>query len=177
MPDFSTGSWDYVPGNDENTPVISGSACNHIPAGNPPPALAPIQLTTVMNLAVPPKSLHQCVLVTLSGANINFLNDAIYQNMNYDGASTLTRDADISVVGLKAFAPTPRDVYLAVEKLNMAPRDKADEKQFLQASMQRLMRSGGQLAEKLKRAQAILSDLGAETKEQRLQILIRVLAE
>jgi len=177
MPDFSTGAWDFVPGNNEVTPVISSLVIPHIAAGTNPPLNAPIALAANMNLLVPPKSLHQCVLVTLSGANINFLNDAIYQNMNYDGASTLTRDADISVVGLKAFAPTPRDVYLAVEKLNMAPRDKADEKQFLQASMQRLMRSGGELAEKLKRAQAILSDLGAETKEQRLQILIRVLAE
>jgi len=53
-----------------------------------------------MNLAVPPKSLHQCVLVTLSGANINFLNDAIYQNMNFDSASLLQREAEISVVGL-----------------------------------------------------------------------------
>ena len=43
--------------------------------------------------------------------------------------------------------------------------------------MRRLMQFGGDLAEKLKRAQAILSDLGAETKEQRLQILIRVLAD
>ena len=177
MPDFSTGSWDYVPGNDENTPVISGSACNHIPAGNPPPALAPIQLTTVMNLAVPPKSLHQCVLVTLSGANINFLNDAIYQNMNFDSASLLQREAEISVVGLKPFAPTPRDVYLAVEKLNMAPNSKADEGQFLKASMERLMRSDERLGGKLKRAQSILSDTGGETQSDRLQVLIRVLAE
>jgi hypothetical protein len=177
MPDFSTGSWDYVPGNDENTPVISGSACNHIPAGNPPPAAAPIQLTTVVDLTVPPKSLHQCVLVTLSGANINFLNDAIYQNMNFDNASLLQREAEISVVGLKPFAPTPRDVYLAVEKLNMAPNGKADEGQFLKASMERLMRRDERLGGKLKRAQSILSDTGGETQSDRLQNLVRVLAE
>lgn len=178
MPDFSTGAWDFVPGNNEVTPVISSLAIPHIAAGTNPPANAPIALTAHMDLAVPPKSLHQCVLVTLSGANINFLTDAIYQNMNYDGASLLQREADISVVGLKAFAPTPRDVYLAVEKLNMAPSGKADEKQFLQASMDRLMRrEGGPLGGKLKRARAILSDVGGETKEDRLQTLVRVLSE
>ena len=177
MPDFSTGSWDYVDGNSDINPVISNLAIPHIAAGTNPPLNAPIALTALMNLSVPPKSLHQCVLVTLNGANINFLNDAIYQNMNYDGASLLSREAEISVVGLKPFAPTPRDVYLAVEKLNMAPNAKGDEGQFLRDSMVRLMRKGGELAEKLKRALAILSDTGGETKDQRLQILIKVLAD
>ncbi len=177
MPDFSSGSWDYVPGNNEITPVISGLLIPHITAGLPPPNNAPIALTAMMNLAVPPKSLHQCILVTMSGANINFLNDAIYQNMNFDSASLLQREAEISVVGLKAFAPTPRDVYLAVEKLNMAPQGKADEGQFLQASMERLMRSDERLGGKLKRAQAILSDTGGETQSDRLQILIKVLSD
>lgn len=178
MPDFSSGSWDFVPGNSEVTPVISGLDINTIPAGTNPPSNAPIALTALMNLSVPPKSLHQCVLVTLSGANINFLNDAIYQNMNYDGASLFAREADISVVGLKAFSPTPRDVYLAVEKLNMAPTGKADEGQFLRASMDRLMRrEGGALGDKLKRARSILSDVGGETKSDRLQTLVRVLSE
>lgn len=180
MPDFSSGSWDYVPGNDEFNPVISGLPVPHIAAGTNPPVNAPIALTALMSLSVPPKSLHQCVLVTLNGTNINFLNDATYRNMNYDGASLLTRQAEISVVGLKPFAPTPRDVYLAVEKLNMAPKAKADEGEFLKASMERLMRKQGgegELAEKLKRALAILSDTGGETKDQRLQILIKVLAD
>ena len=180
MPDFSTGSWDYVPNNDETHPQISALAIPHIAAGTNPPLNAPIALLANMNLSVPPKSLHQCVLVTLNGTNINFLNDATYRNMNYDGASLLQREAEISVVGLKPFSPTPRDVYLAVEKLNMAPNAKADEGQFLRDSMIRLMRKEGgegELAEKLKRALAILSDTGGETKDDRLQILIKVLAD
>jgi hypothetical protein len=48
-------------------------------------------------LSVPPKSLHQCVLTTLSGANINFLNDGPTPT-NYDGAS-LPSKSRISVVG------------------------------------------------------------------------------
>ena len=182
-PDFSSGSWDYVPGNDENTPVISATPVPKITAPNPPPALAPIQLATVVDLAVPPKSLHQCILVTLSGANINFLNDAVYQNMNFDSASTVKRAAHINISGAvteKSFAPTQRDVYLAVEKLNMAPEAKSDEGQFLSASMERLIRQeGGEgpLSDKLRRAQDILKNRGGETQNDRLQILIEVLSE
>ena len=180
MPDFSTGAWDYVPGNSEVVPVISGLDVGPIPAGSNPPISSPISLTAPMNLSVPPKSLHQCVLTTLSGANINFLNDAIYTNMNYDGASVLQREAEISVVGLKPFAPTPRDVYLAIEKLNMAkdvPKG-TDEGTFLEASMARLMRSENELAGKLSSALSTLSEIGgrAETQAQRLELLVRVLS-
>jgi len=181
LPDFSTGSWDFVPGNSEITPVISASDVGPIPAGTNPPATSPIALNAVMDLAVPPKSLHQCILVTLNGTNINFLNDAIYQNMNFDGASLLEREAEISVVGLKKVSAEPaRDVYLSLEKVNMPSQDKADEGQFLKTSFERLIRregGEGQLADKLRRAQSILSDTGAETQEQRLQILKKVLAE
>lgn len=176
MPDFSTGSWDYVTGNSEFVPVNSNIDVPPIAAGTNPPATTPIKLDAVMNLGAG-KSLHQCMLVTLSGSNINFLNDAIYQNMNFDGASLLQREAEISVVGLKAFSPTPRDVYLAVEKVNMPKSGKSDEKQFLETSMVRLMRRGGETAEKMKRARAILSDTGGETKEDRLQKLVQVLSE
>jgi hypothetical protein len=177
MPDFSTGAWDYVPGNSEILPVISNSDVGSIPAGTNPPNTSPISLTAMMNLSVPPKSLHQCVLTTLSGANINFLNDATYTNMNYDGASLLQQEAEISVVGLKPFAPTPRDVYLAVEKLNMARKTGTDEGTFLEAAMLRLMRGQNELAGKLKRARSILSDTGGENPEIRLGILIRVLSD
>src|SRR6185503_19126420 len=163
------------------TPVISNLDVGSIAAGTNPPNTTPIKLTAMMNLAVPPKSTHQCVLTTLSGANINFLNDAVYTNMNYDGASLLQREAEISVVGLKPFAPTPRDVFLAVEKLNMPKNTSTgtSEGTFLEASMNRLMQSGGELAGKLKKAHSILSDVGGkstETQSDRLQVLTRVLA-
>jgi hypothetical protein len=134
----------------------------------------------MMNLSVPPKSLHQCVLTTLSGANINFLNDAIYTNMNYDGASLLQQEAEISVVGLTPFAATPRDVYLAVEKLNMAKNTPgANEGTFLEAAMLRLMRGENELAGKIRRARSILSDIGeqGENASIRLAMLVRVLSE
>lgn len=170
--DFSTGVWEYVPGNSELVPVISNIAVPTIPAGNSPPLTTPIKLDTVMNLPAG-KSKHQCVLVTMSGANLNFLNDAIYRNMNYDTASLLEREAEISIVGLKPFSPKPRDVYLAIEKVNLlrnAPG--ADEGQFLKGSMARLMQLGGPLAEKLKNAQAALSDVGDSGSAERLAGLL-----
>jgi hypothetical protein len=195
--DFTSGSWDYVLGNSETVPVISGLAVPTIPAGTNPPATSPIALTALMNLGAG-KSLHQCILVTLSGANINFLNDAIFQNMNFDGASLLEREADISVVGLQKFAPEPRDVYLGVEKVNMPPQGQADEGIYLQASMQRVIREeGGEgpLAQKLRHAIDLLFPIGinpknatppgageaggedGEGQEKRLETLVRVLSE
>lgn len=160
-PNFATGQWDYVPGNDALTPVISNAAIPSLPAGNNPPATTPIKLDVVMNLGAG-KSLHQCILTTLSGTNLNLLNDSIYANMNFDQASLLEREAEISVVGLAPFSPRPRDVYLAVEKVNMVRNlpAGANEGRFLQNSMARLMAQGGALAEKIKAARTRLSGAG-----------------
>jgi hypothetical protein len=200
MPDFSSGSWNYVPGNSETVPVISSLAIPTIPAGNNPPANAPIALTALMNLAVPPKSLHQCILVTLSGTNLNFLNDAIFQNMNFDSASLYSEEAEISAVGLKkSGGAADHDIYLAIEKVNMPAQGHADEGVFLQASFDRVIRKeGGEgpLADKLRRARDLLFQIGIagkadkatppgggeagepeEGQDQRLQQLVKVLSE
>lgn len=172
--DFATGVWDYVPGNSEMVPVISSADIPPLAAGtNPPVTNNQIQLNALMNLAAG-KSLHQCIYVTLSGNNLTFLNNSIYQNMNFDHASLLERSAEISIRGLKQFSPRPRDVYLAVEKVNMqrdAPAG-TNEGRFLESSMKRLMQMGGPLAEKLKRAQAILSDQGDFGSGARLETLL-----
>ncbi|MBN1978226.1 MAG: hypothetical protein JW918_12590 [Anaerolineae bacterium] len=65
------------------------------------------------------KSTHQCMLVELSGAGLVFSNASVYRNMNFEGASKFTREAEISVLGLRAISSRPRDVYLAVETINM----------------------------------------------------------
>lgn len=65
---------------------------------------------------------HQCVLVELSSTTqMTFRNKSAYRNMDFVAASTFSRDAEISVVGL---APIPdtgprRDVYLYVQTINM----------------------------------------------------------
>lgn len=176
---FATGVWDYVPGNSETVPVLSNAAIASLPAGNNPPASNnQLGLTALMNLAAG-KSLHQCIYVTLSGNNLTFLNDSIFQNMNFDSASLLEREAEISIVGLQRFSPQPRDVYLAVEKINMSRNTPAgtDEGQFLQNTTRRLMAQGGPLAEKLKIAQAILSDRGDFGSAERLEVLLQGLSD
>ncbi|QLQ08117.1 MAG: hypothetical protein HZY76_20370 [Anaerolineae bacterium] len=87
-------------------PVPSQDPIPVLTAGSNPPATNPIRHTTLMNLAAG-KSTHQCVLVTLTGNSLNFLNDSLYQNMNYDHASTLAREAEISVKGLTPFSAQP----------------------------------------------------------------------
>ncbi len=66
---------------------------------------------------------HQCMLVELSGTNLNFINNSVYRNMDFEHASTFEREASINIAGLKpitgAAAGPKRDVYLYVEKRNM----------------------------------------------------------
>jgi hypothetical protein len=168
---FSDSEWSYIPGNSELVPVLSNTQINQLTAPNNPTG-TPIKLETVMNLPAG-KSLHQCVLVTMSGTNLNFLNDALYQNMSYDSASLLEREAEINIRNLVPFSPAPRDVYLAIEKVNML-RDTpgANEGRFLESSMARLMRQGGPLADKLKAARAVLSDVGDSGSGDRLEGLM-----
>jgi hypothetical protein len=174
---FNDSEWSYVPGNSENVPVQAGLDIPAIAAGANPPATNPIALP-VPNMTLPAgKSKHQCVLCTMSGTNINFLNDAIYQNMNYDSASLLAREAEISIATLKPFSPVPRDVYLALEKVNMVKNTApgTNEGRFLESSFKRAMAKGGELADKLKRAQSILSDVGDPANE-RLGGLLKTLS-
>jgi hypothetical protein len=173
--------WDFV---DPaiTAPVASTAVIPTLTAGNNPPATSPIAQPVVMNLPAG-KSTHQCVLCTLSstGPVMMFLQDSVFKNMNYDHASTLEREAEINTTGLpKDDAPDPRDVYIAIEKVGMEQNTPgADEGTFLINRITRAMRSSGPIAEKLKRAQALLNQLGrgAEGQNQRLQILVNVLTE
>jgi hypothetical protein len=176
--DFSTGVWDYVPGNGPLQPVPNTLAIPTLPAGNNPPATSPIAHSVVMNLP-PGKSLHQCMLVTLSGNNQIFLNESVYRNMNYDAASLLALEAELNIVDLDPISAQPRDLYLAVEKLNLTTDlpGEYSEGIFLERTMRRLIEQGGPLAEKLKRALAILSDLGSGGSTERLDELLEDLHE
>ncbi len=173
--------WDFV---DPaiTTPVASTAVIPTLAAGNNPPATSPIAQPVVMNLPAG-KSTHQCVLCTLSstGPVTLFLQDSVFKNMNYDHASTLEREAEINTTGLpKDDAPDPRDVYIAIEKVGMEQNTPgADEGIFLINRISRAMRKGGPIAEKLKRAQALLDQVGrgAEGQNQRLEVLVNVLTE
>jgi hypothetical protein len=163
-PDFATGQWDYVPSDDPmskpNDPlrgVPSSAVIPMLTAPNNPPNTAPINLPSTLNLGAG-KSIHQCILVTMSGTSLNFLQTSVYTNMDFDHASLLNREAEISVVGLTPFSPQPRDVYLAIEKINMLRNlpPGANEGRFLESSMARLIEQGGALAKKLSEAQSHL---------------------
>jgi hypothetical protein len=180
---WASGTWDFV--DPLNTiPVASTALIQTLPAGNNPPATSPIAQPVNMTLG-PNKSIHQCVLCNLSstGPVMLFLQDSIFRNMNYDHASTLEREAEINTIGLpKDDAPDPRDVYLAVEKINMLQNTPgADAGTFLSANMFRIIRQSenNPLAGKLRKVLEILKDLGRETKDakQRLDILVEVLTD
>lgn len=63
---------------------------------------------------------HQCILVELSDViGLTYKNSSAYRNMDFVGASTFKRDAEISIGGITPIAPNGRDVYLYVETINM----------------------------------------------------------
>ena len=63
---------------------------------------------------------HNCMLVELSGAGIDFGRSSVYTNMNAVEASEFVREAEISVVGLGALGGrSHRDVFLFVQALNL----------------------------------------------------------
>lgn len=67
---------------------------------------------------------HQCMLVELSGSDLEFLRSSIHRNMNFVAASKFEEEAQVSVVGLTPINPSDRDVYLYVETKNMPERVK-----------------------------------------------------
>jgi hypothetical protein len=106
---------------DSNPQLTYSSPPNSPPLPNPP-----ISFTWQLNNteAAPyagGKPSDQCMLVELSGAGLTFSNNSIRRNMDFVPASIFQRTAQINIVGLTPIAgggPT-RDVYLAVETLNM----------------------------------------------------------
>jgi hypothetical protein len=71
---------------------------------------------------------HQCVMVELRGdpvvansSHISFSNAAAYRNMEFQGLSTYSEDATISIQGLQAITgqAKDRDVYVYVKADNM----------------------------------------------------------
>lgn len=79
------------------------------------------------NVAAEP---HQCMLVELSGAGLLFTTSSVVRNMDFVLNSKDVRPATISVKGLPPISSAPRDVYLAVEKINMPAQTQRDLGQF-----------------------------------------------
>lgn len=76
------------------------------------------------------QSPHQCMLVELSSndPSVVITTTSIYKNMNFANASTFRRHAEISVAGAPPISEKPRDVYLYVQKFNMPPVVKKEDK-------------------------------------------------
>lgn len=128
--DPTTEAWFTIPGG-EAVPFDAGNGeCRF---NWPTPAdLGPGTPTNNFILAVraylanptspPPgaKHSHQCMLVELSsvGPGVTFLRNSVYRNMNFEEASTFSRDAEISLRPGSS-SDQPRDVYLYEQTYNM----------------------------------------------------------
>ncbi len=116
-------SWEDIPG---GASVANVDPIPPLAAGASPPATNPIRFNWALNNAdianlITGKTTHKCVLVELSGAGLTFFNDSAYRNMDFVSASTFQRQAEINILGLDPLGGggVGRDVYLAVEEINM----------------------------------------------------------
>jgi hypothetical protein len=122
--------WVAIPG---GSSVASAASIPAITPGSPPPATNPISfqwrlddndIATFITGATP----HKCILVELDGPNLTFFNESVYRNMNFVTASIFRQDAEINIRGLAPIsggAPR-RDVFLAIEHLNMPEKVESD---------------------------------------------------
>lgn len=70
--------------------------------------------------ATPVYAWHNCMLVTLTGTNIDFLQDSAFRNMDFASASSFEREAEVNIKGLPALGGAAnRDIYLFLELRNM----------------------------------------------------------
>ena len=107
-------------------------------------------------------------------SNIHTANFGVRLNMHFDQGPLIEREVEISGRGDSLYPSKPADVYLAVEKMNL-PRHAppgTNEGRFLESSMKRLIAQGGLLADKLKNAQARLSDEEIYSSASRLKGLL-----
>lgn len=114
-------AWTDVPGGGSVKNAVDIPA---ITPGTTPPATNPISFPwTLTNAEITTYTTgtpHRCMLVELKGP-YTFFHDSVYRNMDFVPASTFRRDAEISLVGLEPVTGggPRRDVYLAIETLNM----------------------------------------------------------
>jgi hypothetical protein len=67
----------------------------------------------------PARRQHNCMRIQLSGQNLIFQNDSVYNNFDVTHASEFEREADINVKTLGSAGGTHRDVFVYVEQTNM----------------------------------------------------------
>jgi hypothetical protein len=86
----------------------------------------PCPVGTALCGVLPAGDNHQCMLVELSKGTastvdpLKFANDSVYRNMDFDDTSTLVREAEINIKGLKPRPGFPkRDTYIYVKTVNM----------------------------------------------------------
>lgn len=100
--------------------LTQAERCKFVGKSGVPTANPPIPGDPACPNQNPELELHQCILVSLSGAGVSFVRDSAARNMDFVNASTFERSAEINIAGLTATGPAAgRDVYLSLEIRNM----------------------------------------------------------
>jgi hypothetical protein len=123
---LTSQSWKNIPGGDSvpcDTNQLGGES--HFLWPTQPDLTDPTSVAILNNFRNGTTTRDQCILVELSSVHAGgevFLVNSIRRNMWLAAASTFSREAEISIVGLQPISPVPRDVYLYLETLNMPTR-------------------------------------------------------
>ena len=123
---LTSQSWKNIPGGDDvpcDTNQLGGES--HFLWPTQPDLSDPTSVAILNNFRNGTTTRDQCILVELSSVRPGgevFLRNSIRRNMWLAAASTFSREAEISIVGLQPISPVPRDVYLYLETVNMPER-------------------------------------------------------
>ncbi len=121
--DFRLANWGSAAALGAWSKVATTSVHAAAVSGGPPAKLEAPFTVSAADKAKYTATRHQCMLVELSGPGLTFTTSSVVRNMNFVGASTFRRTAEISVVGLAPISIQPRDVYLYVETVNFPTKE------------------------------------------------------
>jgi hypothetical protein len=98
-------------------PAIQAIHCAIVGQSGIPTANPPVKGDPSCANANPTQEPHQCILVSLTGSNVDFIRDLAFHNMDFTQMD-FSEQAEISIKGLPPLA-AGRDVYLFIETRNM----------------------------------------------------------
>jgi hypothetical protein len=98
-------------------PAIKAIHCAILGKSGYPSLNPPVPGDVNCSNANPTLEAHQCILVSLTGSNVDFIRDSAFHNMDFTPID-FSQAADISIKGLPPSA-AGRDVYIYLEVRNM----------------------------------------------------------
>jgi hypothetical protein len=112
-----TGTISFTDSSQPNFPALHDLHCQIVGQSGYPALTPPIPGDNTCPNATPTLELHQCILVSLTGNNVDFVRDIAFRNMDFSKID-FEQQAEISTKGLPAMG-NGRDVFMFLALRNM----------------------------------------------------------